>query len=132
VDAGKLIGGVLVVLLAIGALYYKYGAKDRVGDRYKEEVLAMLHTLPDYSTYEGLYEHLLEAHSKEAFDHHATMEPAGRRRVRVVVDEEGYLDELFLAMAADAEKQGYRKQADQIRSLRPGIGTQSAEPKRRR
>ena len=116
-DGGRIVGGILVVLVVIGGLYYKYGAKDRVGEQAKRDVIVLMHKLPDYSSYEGLYEQLVETHSKEIFDRHASMHSVGRRSVRVDFDEEAYLDELFEAMAADAEAQGYKKQAAEIRAL---------------
>lgn len=127
-DTGKFIGIILAILLGIGLLYAKYGAKDRLAEKVHDDVIAQVSTLPDFGRYEGLYTGLVESHYMEMFEKHTTM-TGSRRRTRVEFDREAYMDELFLAMMTDAGNQGYKAQAENLRSLRPNLGVSDGTKK---
>ena len=101
---------IVALLVIAGLVFWRVSARAGMDDRAREQVAALLPSLPDYAENGTYYRQLLDTHHTHAFD--ASMSLTS-------FDGTGYLDHVFADMAADAKAAGRTDQARFLTELRP-------------
>ena len=116
--ASKAIGILLGMAVLGGVLWWKFSMAEEQSADVRRQISAELAGLPDYAERGELYQELLATHHDPAFDAHHSM---GSRRTDARFDGEAYMDDLFVAMIADAESRGEEECATMLRALRADL-----------
>lgn len=119
----RLVGSLIAVCVLIGGLIFANMQKDDERVQLHDEMLEQLESLPDYATHGSLYNQWLDQHHDVCFDSNYSIEHKGGRfgRTQTAFDSNGYLNDLFEAMASSAKAAGYEEQAAQLGFLREGM-----------
>ena len=117
----RVIGSIIALALLVAGITYNNMRKDDQGLDMHEDMLALIEQVPDYATHGSLYNTWFDQNHEIAFNNNYLIEYSGGRRMRnsqVTFDGEGYLTDLFDAMATQAATEGYKEQAQNLRTLR--------------
>ncbi|MEL6499047.1 MAG: hypothetical protein AAF937_02545 [Planctomycetota bacterium] len=121
---GKVGGFVVALIIAGVVLGMRFSDKGDASGEYREQVSALLATLPDYAEAEAYYEGLCDQHHEECFDNHYRI---GSRRSGPSFDSDAYIHELLKRMAADARANGHTVQAEHLAFLEKDVVTVPAD-----
>ena len=112
-DLKKVGGIVLVLAIAGGILYFKFGKKAEASDQVKKEIMAFLPRVKDYEKYKSkLTQWADEAHHK-AFE--SAYDIGGRRSA--TFDEDAYTAKFFDILENRAQMAGLRDLENNLRTL---------------
>ena len=125
----RVIGSLIALALLVAGIAYNNMRRDDQGLDMHESMLALIEQVPDYSTHGSLYNTWFDQNHETAFNNNYTIEYSGRRmrNSQTTFDGDGYLTDLFDAMATQATTEGYKEQAQNLRTLREQLSWEYEE-----
>ncbi|VAX38350.1 hypothetical protein MNBD_PLANCTO03-1881 [hydrothermal vent metagenome] len=125
----RVIGSLIALALLVAGIAFNNIRKGDQGLDMHEEMLALIEHLPDYTTHGSLYSTWFDQNHETAFNNNYTIEYSGRRmrNSQTTFDGDSYLTDLFDAMATQAATEGYKEQAQNLRTLREQLSWEYEE-----